>query len=432
MPDESIIDKLPTPKLDVYFDAKKAKYWVRTGERYTPFNKDDTIMRLAGMGFSRKKPGGELSQCEKEIQKIQDGVLIDFAGEIAGLRTGFVSWQDRNFLVTSAPRLATPVRGNWDTIEFILNNLITEEQRPYFLGWHKVTTVARYTGSNTFGQLVVFAGTAGCGKSLWQNRVITPLLGGRMAKPLQFMSGGTTFNEDLIRAEHLMLEDENSNMDLKSRRALGAAFKNFTVNPYQRIHPKGQTAFTVPSWHRVSLSVNDEPENLAILPPIDESIKDKVMIFHCRNEFKYPPGVEGREQLEAAIAAELPAFIWYLLNEHSIPEELKSERYGVKEYADPEILKTIHGLAPEAELLYMIDTVLFHQGHTYKERVLPAAEIQNLIMQEPATEHQARKLFNYCNSCGQYLSRLARTVPHRVQRGGVGHGSIVKWKLIAP
>jgi hypothetical protein len=34
------------------------------------------------------------------------------------------------------------------------------------------------------------------------------MLGGPSAKPYHYMTGKTTFNADLFRAEHLMIEDE--------------------------------------------------------------------------------------------------------------------------------------------------------------------------------------------------------------------------------
>ncbi len=254
-----------------------------------------------------------------------------------------------------------------------------------------------------------------------------------MAKPLQFMAGGTAFNEDIIRAEHLMLEDENSNMDIRSRRALGSAIKNFTVNKNQRVHGKGKTAVTVPSWHRMSVSVNDEPENLCVLPPLDESLKDKMMIVHCPNVFEYPDELAGdQKQLEAKLEADMPAFLWYLLNEHEIAEALTDERYGIKAYANPVIADSINGLAPETELLHMIDDVLFPEGDSHSARVLTAADIQATLLGTEATKYRATKVFTYISACGIYLGRLSKSNPKRVVRQSQGSNRSTKWKLFPP
>lgn len=433
MPEESILEKMPLEKPEAYFDHSRNKYWLRQGERYVSFNKDDFVLQLNVLGYSRQRSKtGNASAAEKFLAELQLGVTVDFAGEMAGHRPGFLTFDSKNFLVTGAPKLVTPVKGAWETIKTIAQNLVGDEQMPYFLGWHACSVRALYSGEHTPGQVLVFAGPAGCGKSLWQTRVITPLLGNRMAKPLQYMNGGTTFNEDIIRAEHLVLEDENSNMDLKSRRALGSSIKNFTVNRYQRVHAKGKTAFTAPTWHRVSLSVNDEPENLCILPPQDESLKDKMMLLHCPEVFVYPEGVTSQKELEARIAAEVPAFLYYLLEEHVIADDLRHTRYGIKEYANPTILEAINGLAPETELLKMIDDVMFKEDEGNGARILSATELQGALIGEPSVNHQAKKIFSYPTACGVYLSRLAKSAPTRVVRYPTSNNRSQRWKLNPP
>ena len=59
--------------------------------------------------------------------------------------------------------------------------------------------------------------------------ILTVILGGRAAKPYQFMTGGTGFNSDMFGAEHLMIEDESPSTDMRARRAFGAQIKNMTV-----------------------------------------------------------------------------------------------------------------------------------------------------------------------------------------------------------
>ena len=50
------------------------------------------------------------------------------------------------------------------------------------------------------------------------------------------------------------------------------------------MHAKNRQAMTLKPFWRVSISCNDEPESLMILPPIDESLSDKVIIFQAKKK----------------------------------------------------------------------------------------------------------------------------------------------------
>jgi hypothetical protein len=75
--------------------------------------------------------------------------------------------------------------------------------------------------------------------------MISPLLGGRMAKPYQFMSGATPFNGNLFEAEHLMVEDDIASSDIRSRRSFGNYIKQFSANEEVQHHAKGKQAMTL-------------------------------------------------------------------------------------------------------------------------------------------------------------------------------------------
>ena len=101
------------------------------------------------------------------------------------------------------------------------------------------------------------------------------LLGGRIAKPYRYMSGATEFNGDLFAAEHLCISDEAPGRDIHSRRSLGSHIKSMLFDIDQSCHPKNRQAITLrPIW-AMSISLNDEPENHQVLPPL-EALAHKV------------------------------------------------------------------------------------------------------------------------------------------------------------
>ena len=100
-----------------------------------------------------------------------------------------------------------------------------------------------------------------------------------MASPYQYMTGMTPFNGEMFKAEHLVIEDNAASTDIRARRSFGSLLKTITVNDHQPCYAKGKQAVSLTPFCRLSISVNDEPENLMVLPPIDESIEDKLILL---------------------------------------------------------------------------------------------------------------------------------------------------------
>jgi hypothetical protein len=70
---------------------------------------------------------------------------------------------------------------------------------------------------------------------------------------------------------------------------LGTKIKEICANTTQSAHPKNRNAVTLTPFWRLSISVNDEPEKLMILPPIDESLSGVAIIrLNC---MRTPRGV---------------------------------------------------------------------------------------------------------------------------------------------
>jgi hypothetical protein len=92
------------------------------------------------------------------------------------------------------------------------------EQSPYVYAWlawayhsYKKRTLAP-------GQLFVMVGDKNCGKTLVQEKVISPLLGSHTAKCQAFLTDRTEFNRDLMANCHWSLSDSISKLDWQQRK----------------------------------------------------------------------------------------------------------------------------------------------------------------------------------------------------------------------
>jgi hypothetical protein len=363
------------PSFPAYYDTGRKDYWIEDSRRVWIEIAETSMRRhLRGAGISQNYPDGEIiSPLDRKLNELQTKFNVAYAGPLAGYAKGVYEISSSRILVTSSPKFIVPKPGSSPLIEALLKNMFDDplcDQRPYFFGWIKVELEALRAQKHRPGQALALAGPGGSGKSLVQN-LITEIFGGRIAKPYRYMRDETQFNGELFGAEHLMIEDEVASTDIRTRRNFGARIKEITVNQTQSFHAKNRQAMTLtPSW-RLTITLNDEAENLLILPPIDESLADKIILLKV-NKKPMPMPTQTHEHRTAfwnALIEELPAFLWFL-ERWEIPPELKSERYGITHYHHPELLEAIDRLAPQTRLLWLIDAELFPDIRREKAKAL--------------------------------------------------------------
>ena len=413
--------------IEAYYDPARKLYWVPNARgEWIEINEASLRRRLRMAGLRNKAAQGELiSEVDRKITEIQDYQDVAYAGSLAGHKSGLYDCSGKRILVTDSPKLIDPVKGEWPTIAALLNGLLVDgdcDQRPYVYGWIKVMCGALRNGHLRFGQVLALCGPKNCGKSLLQ-ALLTVLFGGRSAKPYRYMSGGTQFNAELFGAEHLSIEDEHSSTDIRARRHLASQIKQFTVNRDQSCHDKSRRALTLRPLWRVSLSVNDEPENMMVLPPMTDSLSDKMFLLRAlKADMPMPTGTdEEKEAFWRALVSELPAFLYFL--EHwEIPAELQCGRFGIKTWHHPALLAALDSLAPETRLLALVDEVQFSDAEIGQDLIVrgsrkpwtgTAEQLERKLF-DSTLGYEAKKLLGWANATGTYLARL-ETKTNRVK-----------------
>lgn len=332
---------------EAYYESTKRVYLTRNSAgRFVPQTAGQMKLRLRSVGISSKNlTPDSISPADEVMLEIQDKRDVRFAGPLAGYDAGFYEQDGVRFLVTDSPKFINPAEGDWSTIKNLLLGLVGsdlrhgETQFNVLIGWLKVAYTSLVAGKQQPGQALALAGPVQCGKSLLQV-LITVILGGRCEKPWRYMAGRTDFNSELFGAEHLMIEDDQSQTDPGSRRQLAANIKAIAVNAIHSYHGKNRDAFSLrPRW-RLTISLNDNAESLGVLPPITEDVADKLILLKCRR----PPNgfptetLAQREAFLGKLISELPAFI-HFLTQWEIPGALTSKRFGVTHFHHPELLQ---------------------------------------------------------------------------------------------
>jgi hypothetical protein len=411
-----------------YFHAPSETFLVCSDAgRWLQFKSASFRRILAARGLTHKVGKGEdMSEIDLEIVRVQMENDVARFGPLCGRNSGFYESDGSRHLVTEDMVLIEPQPGSFPTITAVINGLfrnsesedVGNAQIATFLGWLKSSVEALRAGRQQQQQALAICGVRDCGKSVLQHKIVTPCLAGRAADAERYFLRGNDFNADLFAAEHLILDDCRASTSIRDRLTFAARIKQHTVgSTVASLHGKGRDAVTVRPWWRISITCNDDPESLLVLPPLNEDFADKLILLRA-SRFDFPEPITTaaeKERFEAKLRSEIPAFLDFLLNRYTVPEKyVDPRRYNVATFHHPIIKECLESLSPEAELLELIDLVLdfdLSDGPIW----ISASDLENRIL---ASNHhrRAERIFTFNQSCAKYLARLSKKLPDRVMK----------------
>lgn len=426
---------LPFPFDGYYYSPQKSYLVTDQDKTWMQVSEKGLMLHLIAEHFSRVvEPGQTLSGVEKMILRIQNERNVVYAGPLAGYDAGMHVQGGYKVLVTHSPTYVKAAPGDWPLLRGIINGMFTTpeiDQAPFFHLWLKVSDESFVSKKFIPGPLL---GLAGPGKSFktFLGCVVTVILGGRAASPHRYMMGNTSFNSEFMGSEVLIIDDEHGSKDLRSRRNIGNHIKTMLFKEHQSGHGKKSNAFTLYPFWRMIFLLNDEPENLMVLPPIDESLEDKIILLKVKKSASAELLTSPSEKSAfwAKILQEIPAYLYWLRHEFKAPEGfLIDSRTGVINYKNPDLLSQLTALSPESTMDSLCNSVLFEEpvNSSNKEWNGSAEEVQrNLCNSDFRCE--AMKLLSWNNATGTYLGRLAKLYPDNYVP--YKKGDVRLWKIV--
>jgi hypothetical protein len=391
-------------------EIKERTLWVPNSESEAKAK----LERLGLVDYVNKRITRERQRAfiNSEIQEFLDQVKrVDYAGPLAGREAGIREFNGTKILVTQDPKLVYPEKGDWPGLQAIFKRMFGDDQIDYFYSWYQRVLQSVYSGKAISLHFFAMCGPVNSGKTWLQEAVISEMLGG-YGSPNQYMSEGTPFNADLFSKPHQMLSDAKGSITYEKRRTFASFVKDMVANSGHRCHGKGDKALELDPIWVATCSCNTSPiERLRILPPLDDDIRDK-MIITLINPGKMPIGTataEGREEFRVWTKRQLPAFAWWLLNEYTIPADISlQDRFGVKGYCHPQIEQQLLELSPDARVRDYIYDALFSRGQKQTWRGT-AEELGKLFNTE-----EGQKVFRSVKGrLSDLLSRLAKVHPNQ-------------------
>ncbi len=409
-----------------FYDGKRFYGPGDKGET-VPLGKADVSRMLDLEGIENVKDGPR--HLDIALNKIQLSQFALRVGPMSGHPKGWHDVPCGRIYVTNEARPVSPAAVPWDMLGKLLLEMLGEEQLGWFLRWlgigHRSLAERRYRP----GQALALVGERSCGKSLLVGLVVEAF-GGRAAHPYPQWANGSQFNGHMVAAETLVIDDESPSRDMRARRSLGTAIKSSLFSDSVGIEDKYGQPFSCRPWWRCVIACNDEPENVMVLPPMDDAMEDKIALLWVRRP-DFPPGIEideGRQAFRKQLSEQLPGLLHAALLLPTAPYEIDG-RTGIKSVHAREVLERLRELSREALLE---DIIMRAAGQACI--VLPwqgsAGELHRLLMDGVgyAFRDETRRLAETATSMGYLLRELSKSRPNMVSQVRRGQAGTI-WKI---
>jgi hypothetical protein len=419
---------------EVYYNRKTKEYTMKqTGDMlvqdWVSISRADMVRQLALRGLDKHAAGAYLDTIQNNTTK-----SVNYVGPLGGYQKGFHRVGSFNALITDGPSIPKAIKGDWGYIRSIIDQLFG----PRAIYIYSYMALSRRQLVNMLLRsmpAIIMVGPRKCGKSFFQSHIMTPFLGGRGVNISKNLTGEEKFTGLVYQNEHLLMGDHKLSCSTKDRRNLGSVLKELVATEDQVMRLMYVDPIPVTTFQRVTISLNDETENIRGLPPLDESLADKVMIFRV-GEVNWPVEALTPEEVFAfqkAVEAQIPAFCWWLDNEFHIPEDLMREangkpaRFCLRHYHDPSIVQALTEVSPEYTLLEYIKQCFFTSpiegSGTARTPCVPPSDMikmtaleisQGLTGDSSPVKYNARELLNTGSRIGTLLERLHSKFPDHV------------------
>jgi hypothetical protein len=396
-----------------FFYAGRAGYWMEVGGRFVPLPREsDLKQHLRLFGVDPKSP--DCPSCRIRTEK-----LVQFVGEVAGHGAGLHTFNGDQFLVTKGPSIIASKPGGGEFVRDFAMQLLGAEEPAQYLNWlawlHRIRK-AVLKGQRIQIPALAVAGGAGDGKSLLIE-IVCRSLGGRSANAYKFLSGQSRFNGDLVAAELLFIDDDAAAKDRGSRSRFAQFLKANLFAGSIAAEGKGANAIQCAPVQAVMIAVNSEPQHLRVLPELDDTMRDKIIILRS-SPSPLPAELRGEPALiKERLNESLPGFL------HEVdsldPSEWISPTTGrLVCHWNQSILDALQDLSPENRLLELIDEE-FGAAQGY-EWTGTATQLESELTEANAKNaHASRQLLRWPAACGTFLSCLARNPQSPVQKEGL-------------
>lgn len=324
----------------MYYDSRN--YWRQSPDSHlTLVSKDD--MRLAlkvKYGLSSQTGRKDtFSEVEKVLYAVQEQRSVVAALPFVHFPKGIHIQDNKRYLNTSSIECMKPVTrvvtewgDGFPWLASFLDSIFSDEkQLPYFLAWWKHFYMNALNWQPKTGQAIFIAGAPGVGKTFLSTCLISRTVGGH-SDASSYLLGDEKFTSHVVGKPIMSVDDTSPAEDNRRHSRYSAMIKKVVANRHQHYEEKFMAAGQVEWLGRVIVTCNLDAESIRLLPNVDMSILDKIMLFRCGGHTqKFPQW----EELNGIVSDELPHLCAYLIGMDVLEECVGDARFGVTPYHDP-------------------------------------------------------------------------------------------------
>lgn len=400
----------------VYFDGR---YYYRknAAAHWESLTKEDFATQLRAfheIDPTRHK-GETASECDQVIAHVQRHQRVDGVAPRIYWNDDIFIENGKRYLNISRVKPLAPVETpqRWgERFPWLAGFLGTcwdepmQVQRDYFFAWFKRFYVGALRGNPPKGQALFVAGLPDRGKTLLATIIAKAMGGSADAKDI--LLANTKFNKEAMEVGLWVVDDGSAAQDERRHKCFSELVKAVVANSSFNYEPKFKDAATTSWTGRLLVCLNDAEAGIGMIPALEPSIEDKLMILRFSDAERHFP---ERAELQEIIDEELPYFLRWL-TDWEMPNEIQGRsRFGCKNYIHPVLrLKAMNsnGLSDLVDVLKLWIKRCAPASTCGNEWVGTAAELLTALN----AEEGLRALVKFSPAgLGKRLSQIAEVYP---------------------
>jgi len=371
----------------VYYDGDN--YWLKTAEgKWEPHAEREMSRHLKVVnGVSPDRLEGKAhSELDEALHIIGQNNRVVGAAPFIFQPSGAIDFMGDRVLNISSLKVLTPAEDAGEFGQFFpfIGNFLQQlfdpqEQLEFLLAWLKRFYCSARIGRLMQGQAVFIAGDTGRGKTFFSNRIVGALMGGH-ADASQYLMGKTAFNKDLFNKALWCIDDAMPGDNAQDHKTFSTMIKRTTANNQFEFHAKFRDSTQVAWSGRVIVTGNLDADSLRVLPDLDTSILDKLLLFKAGPRVSHFP---EKHELESIVRRELPHFAAWLVA-YTPPANVLDDdpRYGVARYHHPFLKQAAGDSSDSSTVRELIQIFMKDQTKDFEGT---AVELMQIMLVDEAT-----------------------------------------------
>jgi hypothetical protein len=301
-------------------------------------------------------------------------------------------------------------QGNFPFWSAVLDHLFDPHdiQLAHFLASYSYAYNSALAHAPLPGQLSIFAGERGNGKTLVNRELIGYSYGG-YADCSRFLIKGEDFTAHLFEYGYWVCDDETSGDNERAQQRIRTAMKTIVANSTQTYHKKFGLPSQVKFEGRVGITANLDYLSTRVIS-VDGHALDKLNLYRCNqvpDSFKFPT----RPEIRRIRDAETPYFLRFLAD-YKVPDFLGTNtRFGLDSFQETSLLQNVQQTSASAPFCELLIVALEHYFQANPEASVwkgPVTEVQRLIQTDPGRQFQFDHSSLNLNAVHRALERVER------------------------